>query len=257
MATLTIGMMETVSAKDITIDSKTLGGLKKAVETVENGGTIYLKDGVYKGESNTNITIGKNINIRGLGSNVILDGQGKKSFFTLIGDKASLKNLKFRNGYSGLGGAIGSFECRLIVDSCTFTNNKAKYAGAISSTNSTLTVINCTFTNNRGTESGGAIDSFGGNVAVSKSTFKNNKAGHGAAISSSSDFTVSRSTFTNNKATESGGAIFVFGNSMKITNTNFKNNIADKVYNAIDKHKGKITTKNVKITPKEGTKVKK
>ncbi|MCL2312443.1 MAG: hypothetical protein FWC41_08165 [Firmicutes bacterium] len=100
IATLTIGILETVHAKDITIGPNTPGGLKKAIETVNTSDTIFLQNGVYKGESNTNIFSNKSVKIYGLGNNVILDGQGKNQILTILNGGASIKNLKFINGYS-------------------------------------------------------------------------------------------------------------------------------------------------------------
>jgi len=76
---------------------------------------------------------------------------------------------------------------------------------------------------------------------------------------------ISGSIFTNNKA-KRGGAISAAkeGQSgylpitLKISTSEFKNNVAGNAYNAIYKQaKCKLTTKNVKISPKDGTKVKK
>jgi len=138
------------------------------------------------------------------------------------------------------------------VTDSTFTNNKAINGGG-GAIYGVRTVSKSTFKNNQATKDyGGAISSVG---TVSKSTFTNNKAikSNGGAIAYVG--TVSGSTFTNNKAKDYGGAIYN-RNSLKITDSKFNKNIAGKEYYAITSLK-KVTKKNVKITPKDGTKVKK
>ena len=340
ITTLTISMISDVSAADITISPTTSGGLKQAIETAKSGDTIYLKNGVYSGENNTNITINKNITIKGLGSQVILDGNNKAQFLQIKKVKVFLNNLKFINGQNrinttdyagdeiqiGDGGAILS-SGYLTINKCTFTNNKAVFSGGAIYSSRSLNITNSIFINNKAV-AGGAIESqgilsisksnftknngtYGGTIcskgilSISKSNFTKNSAGWGGVIDSSGKLTVNgctlnnniveysggaifsdgiltmsksilnnnkakwggaiyfinsstvkNSTFKNNKASSSGGAILSAG-TLKITNTNLKNNIAGKKYNAISKDSGKITKKNVIITPKDGTKVKK
>jgi predicted outer membrane repeat protein len=288
IVTLAISMINSASAADIIIKPNTLGGFEKAVETANNGDTIYLKDGVYKGKRNTEINIEKNISITGLGSKIVLDGQGKNYLISIQNNnKVSLKKLNFKNGYDkNFSGAAIYSKGRLTVNSCTFTNNKALTGGAIYSEGK-LTVSSCTFTNNKA-KFGGAIDSrrsftvskstftnnqvpkkedfygvrYGGafysegKLTVNSCTFNNNKAPSGGAIFSYGSSTMSESTFTNNKAIEYGGAICNENQPMKIVNSKFTNNIVGKNYNAIDYFYKKPYLKNVKITPKEGSKVK-
>jgi len=130
IAILSISMMETVSASNISISPTTPGGLKIAIANAQDGDTIYLKKGKYHGENNTNITINKNITIEGIASKVVLDGEGTNIFFRINQKTVLIKNLKFLNGYnvgkngiSGNGGAISS-KGNLTVINCTFTNNK-------------------------------------------------------------------------------------------------------------------------------------
>ena len=232
ITTLTISMISELSAADITIGPKTPGGLKKALEKAKNGDTIILKNGVYKGKNNADITIKKNINIRGQGSKVVLDGLGKNQIFQINKKnvKISLKNLKFTNGkakiisedsydYVNGGGAILLIKGSLTVNKCTFTKNKADElfpddgesiasgGGAIMSFDN-LKISQSTFTNNEA-EDGGAIYSYQAKLTISQSTFTNNKAFDGGAIYSYYDkIDISKSVFTKNKA-GTGGSITV------------------------------------------------
>ena len=281
LVTLAICMISVVTAADITISPITPGGLKKAVESAENGDTIYLKNGVYSGENNREINIIKSVNIIGKGKNVVIDGERQSYFFTSrIYYNVSLESLTLINfGYNKMmsGGAISAGP--LTVKDCTFTNNQAGTGGAITCLRA-LTVSKSTFKNNKATNSAGAIRCYGAltvssctfknnqapyggailchrALTLSKSTFKNNQAGIGGAIFKWGPSTVSSCTFKNNQARYRGGAIYNKNGALTVKNTNFTKNIENKKYNAIYGHKDKITKKNVTITPKDGTKVKK
>jgi len=114
-----------VDAANDTITNTTEGGLKLAIDTVEEG-TVYLEDGVYSGENNTNITITKNLTIIGKSNkNTIIDAQGNNQIFTINGDcSVILINLTFINGKSHTGGAIYN-SGDLSVSDCSFVNNSA------------------------------------------------------------------------------------------------------------------------------------
>jgi len=255
MLVLAISTINAVIAADITLNPNSPGGLKQAINTAKNGDTILLNNGLYNGENNTNITIKKDINIKGLGSNVILDGQGKNLFFNITGKKVSLIKLKFTNGYSNFSAPISHIKGNLTIKDCIFTNNEAFYGGAIYSEKGNLSIMRCTFKNNKGshggailTESktninkciftnnkadfwGGAINSERISLTVKNSIFTNNKGSCGGAISLFGKSTISNCSFKNNKATtkeidtSEGGAIILFGKST-INKCNFKNNTA-------------------------------
>ena len=325
-----LAIISTSYATDITIGPNTPGGLKQAIETAQNGDTIYMENGVYKGANNRGLNINKSINIQGKGKNVIIDAQGKDRIFLIVSYNqnkfykisVTFRNLKMTNGNTkGYGGAIYSYNSKnlLKVIDCIFTNNKGSSGGAISGSmardNYTF-VKGCVFKNN--------IANYGGALAriysVSNSNFTKNKASSwtggaiqlallvsnciftknqaaldGGAIGSSPALKITKSVFNNNKAKQNGGAILhhpfskedsltienckfkknnggkggaiciqpgVINSTVKysliIKNTKFENNIAKNKYNAYHTLGNvKVTKKNVKITPKDGTKVKK
>jgi len=266
IATLTIGTISMVSAKDITIDSNTSGGLKKAISTVKNGDTIYLNNGVYSGRNNTRIITNKNINIRGNGSNVVIDGEGKNPFLKMTGKKVSLQKITFTNGFNEFTSTptnfghevIISVNCQLTVRNCIFTNNIAYQGGAIYSWSGKLTVNNCKFINNTATRYDGTINCEDGVLIVSKSTFKDNTARAGGAIALgftvggreySIKSTINNCVFTNNTAKEfAGGAIFTHGNTI-ISNCSFSDNKAVKFGGAIyNVAKNKVEVSDSKFT---------
>jgi len=201
-----------------------------------------------------------------------------------IGSQLLVSGCTFtKNKASEEGGAIsysGNDPNSKITNSKFNENSANRKGGAIySAVGSKITVSGCTFTKNKVTNknfgSGGAVffdlplsDKIKGESVLINSKFTENSASlSGGAVSYSggkqSKFTITGCTFTKNKATHKsygfGGAIVISGKlkTSQITNSKFTNNIAGKRYNAIFKVPGmKISTKNVKITPKEGTKAK-
>ena len=287
IATLAISMIGTVNAAEKTITPTSSGGLQKAVDRATDGDIIYLKKGVYKGKNNTEIFIDKNISIIGKDSKVVMDGKGKSFLISVHNDtKVFLKGIKFKNGYDiKYSGAAVYSKGFVTINSCTFTNNKALTGGALYSERK-MTVINCTFKNNKA-KLGGAIDArekltvinstfinnqvpkketfyeinYGGAIycerelIVTSCTFNLNKAPYGGAIYSFGNSTLSNNTFNKNQAIKNGGAICNEKQPMKIVNSNFTNNIVGNEYKAIYYFFTKPIMKNVKITPKEKTKV--
>jgi predicted outer membrane repeat protein len=290
IATLTISMISAVSAVDLTIGPDTEGGLREAIKNAQNGDTIYLKEGVYSGYDNIAIKISKDIKIKGLSSKVVLDGKGTNKILSISVKKVFIEQIKFTNGKDSNGGAIYvDSQGSLDVKKCVFTNNKAgSWGGAICSFG-TSTISGSTFTNNNAGSWGGAIfiGSYSGErkLIVNNCEFNNNKANQGGAIDfnsrssgkitnskftknnaqnyggaidivkSAKKVTVSKCTFTDNKAKKRGGAINV-ESSASVVDSKFNKNIVGSKYNAITTYaNGKVSKKNVKITPKDGTKV--
>ena len=245
---LVIGLIGNVNAANQTITNTTNGGLKTAIENVNNGDTVYLESGIYSGVNNTNLTISKNITISGKG-NVVIDAKGiNRIFYINPIVNVTIKNLKLINGKDSNGGAICSYG-DLFVSTCTFTNNQAAgEGGAIysldgtivsASTSTSLSVNGCTFTNNQAVYSGGAIASADNYLSVSGSTFINNQVNKnygGAICASVGSLFVSGSTFKNNQANE-GGAIYktaVLGDrSFSVSGSTFTNNQAKSFGGAI------------------------
>ena len=254
-------MINSLSAATITVDPKTPGGLEQAIETAKDGDTIYLKNGVFtvKGSFGTGIYVDKNIKIKGQSNKVVRTGKVNTPllmFKTTGKGSASLENIKITNTNMG---AVQVLEnSKFFVKKCTFSNNKGGTGGAFMSNKATVAISDSVFTNNQASNCAGAINFFSSKVTVTKATFKGNKAAtEGGAISSgSSSLTITKCTFSNNKAMKKGGAFYMWSSTAKIVDSKFNKNIAGKKYNAIDKDKSsKLTKKNVKITPKDGTKV--
>jgi uncharacterized repeat protein (TIGR01451 family) len=205
---------------------KSIGGGTTAVTA---NGTVNIADGVYNGSNNRDITLNKNMVIKGQSKdNTIIDGSNGYQIFVInSGVNISLLNVTIRNAKptSKNGGAIQNNGGTLTVNNCKFNDNSASrtsfygndpiYGGAIYSTG-TLNIINSSFNNN---------------VANNVVSFGSSNA-QGGAIYSTGPLNIVDSIFTNNTALGSGGNILVVGgaisaqNTIKITGSTFINNAA-------------------------------
>lgn len=199
--------------------------IKNATGTVNNGGTVKIAKGIYKGENNTGITIDRNMNIIGQSRiGTVIDAQGKDIFHISSGISVTILNLTFKNGTSSIGGAISN-KGNLTVNNCNFTGNKATQIGGAIINYGTLIAKNCTFTGNIAMRNSGAIAN-SGTCIVTGCTFTNNTVnnGNGGAIFNYDGIlTVNDSTFAGNHA-DFGGAIYNDGGNCNITSGKFKDN---------------------------------
>lgn len=266
---LAVVSLQAGSAATTNINNTTSGGISEALNNATDGDTIGLDQGIYTGSNNTNITINKNITIKGNGpgSNVIIDAQGLNGIF-IIGDNVSVTfiNITFLNGNSTFltgdynsGGAIyNNYTSSLMnVTDCTFINNNAFYGGAIYNSGN-LTVNNSNFTNNEGGR-GAAIYNIGDNQSIINSIFINNSAeDYGGAIANFGDNqSIINSNFTNNHAgavsVGSGGAIYTSADNQSIINSTFTNNNANIFGGAIDNDGVRLTIDNCSFSKNNAT----
>ena len=98
--------------------------LNPAISNSYDNSKIIMKEGTYKGDSNTNILINKNLTIEGEG-NVIIDGENKNFFFKISPSTSlTLKNIKFIRGYTQDYTQLSVIynDGNLTVNDCTFSN---------------------------------------------------------------------------------------------------------------------------------------
>ncbi|KZX11122.1 DUF11 domain-containing protein [Methanobrevibacter filiformis] len=219
-----------------------LATIEKALEYVQDGGTIYLAGNSYNnsnslGLRNTNLVISKNLTFVGvtaLGGEVILDGLNSNAriFSINSGLNVTFLNITFVNskltGTNNNGSAIYVNTNSLVtIINSNFINNSAYSGGAIYNVATNLSIINSTFKNNNASYSGGAILNTGINFTILNSNFINNSAinGGGAVNNTGANFTVNNSNFTNNTAVY-GGAMRTGGIYNLISNNSFINNSA-------------------------------
>ncbi|MEA4957259.1 hypothetical protein SDC9_08437 [bioreactor metagenome] len=215
-------------ANPIHINNSTDGGIKNAVDSLNNNDTLLLDNGVYFGENNTNIQVNKNITIIGKDKqNTIIDGKGISGIFNISsGNSITLINITIKNGHSNRGGAIYS-EGTITLENCIFMNNTVdydpygnNYGGAIAvfSDVNDVNIINSTFDSNNAIGPGGAIyfDGKVNGINIINSSFYNNTCYVGGAIffnnSVSGNTRISNSKFENNNANGPGGAICFYNN---------------------------------------------
>jgi ELWxxDGT repeat protein/predicted outer membrane repeat protein len=194
--------------------------IKGAVDAASPGDLVVLKDGVYKGVGNKNISLSSTTNI------TIKSENGPEN--TIIDLEYNGRAFTFQNGSTS------------IVDRLTIMNGLVEdRGGAIHIEDSSPEIKNCTFLRNQSTQDGGAISVFysgpgSGQFEISSCRFSRNSSYRGGAISViTSDFTnfcqlgdgtsiIRNSAFRNNVA-RFGGAVFDQGYSI-ITNSNFSHN---------------------------------
>ncbi len=233
--------------------------LTTAVNSISDGQSIFIKDGIYNLTSTISIN-DININITGESTTgTILSGQNGENNYRIIeimfDPTVNITNITFANGISSFGGAISNPGTLNIINS-NFINNIAKsdfgsaYGGAIYNTG-TLTIINSSFINNTLTipendveSSGGAIYNQGGTCTIKNSSFINNilitKATatvyynvYGGAIANRyGTLTVTDSIFVNNTISTLDSVRSAYGGAISndgtctITNSSFINNTA-------------------------------
>ena len=191
--------------------------LNAALNKAENGDTIMIAAGEYKGTDNTGLSIYRNLNFIKYGEGeAIFDAESQRRIWTVMDRSVNIIGLTFKNGKStSNGGAIYMRGGNVI--NCTFIDNTAStestsYGGAIYCLYYT-NVTNCNFTGNYARYMGGAFYTMrGGNVSdcifignnvkywggaigletadntkgtVTNCAFANNSAEHGKVISSS------------------------------------------------------------------------
>lgn len=184
--------------------------VQKGVDLVDTNGTVIIADGVYSGDGNHNINIGRDMTIQGQSqSGTILDGSNTYRLFESIDYSVILKQLTIMNSEHEDGGAIHTHVNLTAID-CTFKNNNAERGGAVFLCEGAATFIRCTFTNNHAIETGGAIFSYGYNsLTVKDSAFTGNTVGPGGY----------------------GGAIFIHENQyFEIIGNHFLNNNGSAIY---------------------------
>ncbi|GAA5818181.1 MAG: conserved hypothetical protein [Methanobrevibacter sp. CfCl-M3] len=195
--------------------------IKKAVEAVPNGGTVFIKAGLYyakDGNGNIKFNINKDFNIVGEDKETtIIDGSDFKNtlnergelvrsiiFGQYIGgsnETVKIKNLTFQNqvGYSAI--CIGSESTESTVENCNFINGRGTFnidgGGCAVGSKAELKVLNCSFTNN--SMGLATVMLRGGHYStVAGSSFVDNRVEDGAALVLGEDALVSDSYFSGN-----------------------------------------------------------
>ena len=205
--------------------------IKNATGAVNNGGTVNIANGNYKGVNNTKITINKNMAIIGQSqSSTIINGTDSAWIFKIqTGATVKIENLTIANGFVFDGPGIIYNKGNLTLNGCNFLKNSQEGSeicvGPIYN-KGTLTVIASNFIENNAWNSGGGAIFNVGTLDVTDSNFtKNMGYGCGGAIFNYGTLTVTGSNFDGNQAYGAGGAVLNTGN-LTVTGSSFTNNYA-------------------------------
>lgn len=196
------------------------GNLKSALDNVNlnEGDTIYILKGTYKGTSNTGLTIAKsNLKIVAADSNVIFDGENSRQIFKITGDNIVVKGLKLTKGKSTNGGALNIDGNNVCIDGCTLTSNNANTGrgGAIYIANhANISIINSNINSNKATYMGGGIYNLAPNTLIANCSFYNSISKNGGGIYSTNKIKIINATMgscKNDIVSTFGGAINLNG----------------------------------------------
>ena len=75
--------------------------ISSAVDNAGNNSHLILKNGIYKGSSNTGIVIDKDLTIESFDGGATIDGENRNAFFKVnSGCRLVLNNIRFANAYT-------------------------------------------------------------------------------------------------------------------------------------------------------------
>ena len=212
--------------------------LKTAIANSGENTNIILREGVYTGFNNFNLTLTTdNIKITNYEDEEVIitttNTHPPTRFINITANNVILDGLKFQNVSNmispGQGGAIYWDGSNAIVDNCLFENVKTGNINgvAIFFEQGNALVKNSIFLNNSimnsGTPIGGILTFNGTNNRVINSRFDSNIGGRGAINSQKGGLTVEDCNFTNEKRyyTYAAGAISAVGDDNNIKSSKF------------------------------------
>jgi hypothetical protein len=199
--------------------------IQDALNAANEGDTVLVADGTYKGMGNKNLTFkGKSITLKSENGpeNCIIDCEGEGrglSFGSDDGPNTEVSGFTITNGYASNGGGIHICNSSSTVSNCLITNNTATgfNGGGIYADGSECDcrITNCTIANNKAYNYGGGLfsEATGGMVTVTHCTITNNVAhifGGGIYCDYKSDANFVDCTISDNIAVYGGGGIYYY-----------------------------------------------
>lgn len=223
-----------LSDDETTPITKTLNGgsfsdIQSSIDELNDGDTLEL-NGTFKSNGEV-INVTKSITIKSA-AKATLDGNKSSAIFSLSGQNITLIGLNIINSNDDTTSAVegfyeGSGNAKYSFLNCNFEKNVGEYGGSCIFTGATvlLDVTGCTFKNNKAGD-GAAIYSCSKNAVIRNCSFIGNNAGTGGAIySCASGLSIVNSIFKSNTGTD-GGCIYS-EYSLSIKDSSFSNNNAD------------------------------
>jgi hypothetical protein len=240
-------------ARTITVDDDgpaDFNNIQAAINDANNGDTIIVQTGTYKGEGNKNIRfMGKAITVRSLDPNApsvveatVIDCEAAEEWqpyrgFIFDNNESSdsiLEGLTVKNGfvdfvgeeYDG-GGAVLCYKSGPTIRSCIFSGNKSYVqGGAIFYNQANVILEGCRFMSNRADgwpRDGGGVSIVDSNGLIFRCNFIANSASLGGGLCVSGNITVSECSFVYNSAAGAAG-IAGMGGSIRIEKSEFTEN---------------------------------
>lgn len=223
-------------------DKSPYASLNKAISEVNasDNAVIYMAEGIYTGEDNTDLTISLahnkydgSLTIIGAGKDkTIIDANKEAQIFKLISADSivTLKDIGFINGKAPNYGSAIINSGDLTIDGCLFENNTAQsYAAVYQNGANNLKITNSVFNSNAGTANNDIYyyvsESSGYNFTLINSSFKNAistyQYGDSASVVAQAQYAlVEGNTFTN--ISSSGkSSLFVRSPNGKVLNNKF------------------------------------
>jgi len=201
--------------------------LKPALAAVMSGGTVIVKDGLYKGAANRTLGgVDLSLTIRSENGpeRTVFDAEKEDGLFALFNSDVTIEGLTLLNS---LGPAITSSDGNLVVRDCIFIQNRGVNGGAIqvagiSGTVSPL-ISKCTFIENEAEEGGAVFAAENVDLSVTNSLFMGNRStnGGGGALAAKPvqgpgatiAVGVTHCTFQNNDSATGGDALLCAANA--------------------------------------------
>jgi hypothetical protein len=175
----------------------------QGVIAAQNGHTIHIADGLYRGVGNRAIEFGgKNLTLRSMNgpANCVIDCESASRAFWIHGGETDvrLEGLTVRNGYELSGGGLSAANVRFTLTNCVFEKCTAwdgLGGGAVYANGGSATIEGCEFRANRCLHPGGS----GGAIKMT--------------ITTNAPLTIRSTVFSNNTSPNSGGALLLVGQS--------------------------------------------
>lgn len=207
------------------------GDLKSALDNtnLNEGDTIYILKGTYKGTSNTGLTIAKsNLKIVANDDNVIFDGENSRQIFKITGDNVLVKGLMLTKGKTTNGGALNIDGDNICIDDCTLTSNNANAGrgGAIYIGNhANISIINSNINSNKATYMGGGIYNLAPNTLIANCSFYNSISRNGGGIYSTNKIRIINATMASCK----NDLVNMYGGGINLKGSDASYSIIDNV----------------------------
>ncbi|MCP4708151.1 MAG: hypothetical protein GY869_05975, partial [Planctomycetes bacterium] len=194
--------------------------IQEAIDAVEIGKDVVIRDGLYQGLGNRDIDFqGKAITVRSENGpvNCVIDCQGTSmeyhrgfEFSSMEEPNSVLMGVTIQNGYTSRGGGIYCRDSSPTIADCSIVSNTAtNLGGGIYNENSSPIIEGCYLTHNQADIGGGIYCDNSSSATIRSSALVSNAADLGGGICcNDSTVNISTMTLTYNIATTSGGAIY-------------------------------------------------